>query len=202
MRKYRKPLTILLAFVVGYGLMGIVNQSENKPPPISVEEAKPEPVLGIDEPYESGRKPISYTAEQMKSARMSVTEFDNRFLEILGVNSMGQAIKTGDDEIIYWLDETGELTLRELSTVQGGLRRMEITVHEVRADTVTTALFFYNAAIKAFNPYADPNAIFKMLSLDAAIVENISKPQETTINGIIYTKKLIGKELKLGIAEE
>lgn len=156
----------------------------------------------VEESPAAKRKPITYTAEQMKTTRTSVAEFDSRFAKNFEWETMGQAIKPNDDEIIYWLDEAGDVTLTEFVTVQGGLRRVEVTVHQPREDTFSLALICYTAAIMAFNPYADPNKIFKMLGLDATIAETITKPQEVEVNGVVYTRKLIGRELQFVIAEQ
>lgn len=137
-----------------------------------------------------------------EAARVLVEEFDARFVENLGVSSMGVPTEERSDAIIYPLDATGEVYMSELLTPTGKLRGVNIFVKAIRQDTVFTALVFYKAAIQAFTPYPNVNAVFKGLSLDATLVENLTKPQETTINGITYTKKITAKTLVLGITEQ
>ena len=183
------PIAALL--MTGCGLEK--TQPVEKP---AVEEQK------VEERVAAKRKPITYTKEQMKATRTTVAEFDSRFTKFFEWETMGQEIKPNDDEIIYWLDEAGDVTLTEFVTIQGGLRRVEVTVHQPREENFSIAMIGYAAAIIAFNPYADPNKILKMLGMDATIAETITEPQEVEINGVIYTRKLDGRKLQFVIAEQ
>lgn len=136
--------------------------------------------------------------EETRAAR--IADFDNRFAENLGASSIGVPLETRNDAIIYPLDQSGEIYMSE-SLSSSDLRGIYIHVKAIRQDTVIPALVFYEAAIKAFNPYADTNIIFGHLGLDANLVDDLLNPKSTTINGITYTKKVIGQSLSLGISK-
>lgn len=134
--------------------------------------------------------------DEERNARLN--DFNERFVEALGVSSVGAPKEQRNDAIIYSLDQSGELHLSQKIT-GNKFTGIYINVKEARQDTVFAALVFYEAAIKAYNPYADPNAVFRALGLDANLVDDLPNPKSANINGITYSKKMIGKSLSLGI---
>ena len=186
MNKIKAGFAIVAVLIIWY-----VGAATPEPKPI---ESEP-----VEKPYKSGRTPITYTSEQTQP-HIIKTEFNERFLQTLNIGSMGKPSEVNADGYIYALDQSGELHLSQKVDGLENLYGVYINVKEVRQDTVFAALVFYEAAIKAYNPYADPNAVFRMLGLDANLVEDLPNPKSANINGITYSKKMIGKSLSLGIS--
>ena len=152
-------------------------------------EPKPKPVA---EPQVT--RTVNYA-----TPKVDPKDFNARFVEILNVASMGKPSEVTADGYIYPLDAKGELYLSEMVNGIDDLHAVYIHVKEVRQDTVFAALAFYQAALKASTPYADPNAVFRGLGLDANLVDDLTNPKTFSIAEYTYSKKMIGKSLSLGI---
>ena len=211
--KITKKSGVIVSIVAALVMTGCGSEKAEpveSPAPVAeskIEQAKQPPLEEISEQKRHAEEKRAAELErkrQLEEEKLAgmptPEEFDERLLELLGVESMGEVERRGD-ALIYQLDMTGEMTLNEVVT-QSKLKTVNIYVNEVRGDTVAAALVFYNAAIKAYSPAVDSNAIFGALSLDATIVENITKPQTFTLSEVTYTKKLIGKKLLLGISAQ
>ena len=130
--------------------------------------------------------------------RPTIDEFESRFLSIIGADVMGEA-QTFSNRITYPLDATGEMTLTEFFKGDR-VNSVEIYVKRIHKNSVMIALLAYYDAIRAHNPNADINAVARGLSLDETIMDNLTKPQTTNINGILYSKRIADKALILSIS--
>lgn len=199
----RKILAAMIA--TGIFFSGCGNEPvKEKPAPVET-PAKPEPTPEELEEKRRAEEERRAKAEQIRQEQLAarqaaLDDFNARFAENLGVGSIGVPSEQRSDAIIYPLDQTGEVYL---SQKLSGNHFTGVYVHvtSVNQGTVFAALIFYEAAIKAFNPDADPNAVFSGLGLDANLVEDLPNPKEIKINGVTYSKKMIGKSLSLGMVK-
>lgn len=168
-------------------------------------ESEPYSIVNDKSPRQSAPKSESKPASTSTAPvapRITHEQFEQNFIAIMNdvaasigsesISVLGEPERrseNGQDKLIYPLMKN--LSLAE--TVSGNVvRRVNVVLTEATQDSIFAALVVYDAAIRAFAPGVDVNAVHRELGLDENIVANLTKNSFATIGGIRYEKKFLG----------
>ena len=145
------------------------------------------------------------------SPRLTVQEFDVRFIEILnsvaaklGVagGEMGAPEVQADGAYKIYVYPLGDgLKMSEI-TLSDVIKKVDITAATATRDNLLTALIVFDAAVRSFSENVSVDEIHRELELDGNILSSPTKTNSVKLNGIKYEKKITdGNGITLSVAE-
>ena len=162
------------------------------------------------ERYEAERKAREeqYVAreQELAAVRMSVDEFNSRFLTALNTERMTEPtkrIKNGIIETVtYPFDHEGEMFLTEVTSC-GAIKSVLVNVEKINGDNMNVAWFVYATAVQIFTSMSDLDYIFTQLRLYPAdvAVADLENSRSVQVGDYLFKKNAGGNSISFSVVD-